>query len=120
LGYCLLLGETLVFKFVLEFFFFVVSVSDSYNIFTTSASFGWLLLIPSEDIDRLVFLCTSFAYETVLCGPLKRLSHLFVLFPICCIYFSIVLVCFGSIVRDPIPFSFIGSITSSSFGMEWQ
>jgi hypothetical protein len=40
LDYCLLLGETLIFEFVLVLFFSVVSILDFYSAFTTSASFG--------------------------------------------------------------------------------
>jgi hypothetical protein len=41
------LGETIVFEFVLMLFFSIVLVSNFNNVFTTFASFGWLLLIPS-------------------------------------------------------------------------
>jgi hypothetical protein len=127
LGYCLLLGETFVFEFVLVLFFTVVSIVIFNSIFSSSASFGWLL-IPSEDIDRLVLFCIHFAYETTLRGPLKRLGHFmshflplertgsfYVQFPTFYIYFSTVLISAESIVGEPTHFSFIGSATSSSF-----
>jgi hypothetical protein len=41
--------------------------------------------------------------------PLKEPGHLFVSFPILCIYFSTVLVYAGSIVGEPTPISFIES-----------
>jgi hypothetical protein len=44
MGYCLLLGETLVFGFMLIPLYSAVSDSDSKNVFTTLASFPWLFL----------------------------------------------------------------------------
>lgn len=38
--------------------------------------FGWLLLIPSRYIDRLVLFYTSLNYKTALCDPLKRQSFI--------------------------------------------
>jgi hypothetical protein len=52
--------------------FFVVSGLDFNSVFSTSASFRWLLLIPSGGIYKLVLICTSLAYETTLCGSLER------------------------------------------------
>lgn len=72
LGYCLFLGETFVSEFVLVPFFSVVPDSDFNSVFITSASFGWLLLIPSRGTDKLALICTSLAYEIALCGSLER------------------------------------------------
>jgi hypothetical protein len=115
LGLLSSLWETFIFEFVFILFFSIVSDSGFNSAFTTSAFFGWLLLIPSGGIDRLVLLCTSLTYKTALYSPLKELSHLFVPFLTFCIYFSTILVCSGSIIGEPTPFSFIRLVTSSSF-----
>jgi hypothetical protein len=60
----------------LVLFIFVVSHLSFNSALTTSASFGWLLLISSGCIDRLVLFCISLAYETALCGSLKGPGHL--------------------------------------------
>jgi hypothetical protein len=54
LGYCLLLGETLVFEFVLVSLFSAVLNSDFSSTFIALSSFGWLLLFPSGGRNRLV------------------------------------------------------------------
>jgi len=83
-GYCLPLGETFVFEFVLVLFFTVVLVLTFNSTFTTSAFFRRWLLIPMG-IDMLVLFSTFFTYETALCGLLKGPDHFFfVLFPTLC------------------------------------
>jgi len=57
------------------------------------------LLIPSVDIDSLVLFCTSLAYETAFCSPLKGPVIYLSNFLLFCIYFSIVLVCSGSTTK---------------------
>jgi len=96
-------------------FFFEVLDLDFNSAFTTSTSFGWLLLISSGSTDRLVLFCISLVYETALCGPLRGPGQLFDPFPTICNCFNIILVCFGSIIKELTHFSFIGSSTSSSF-----
>jgi hypothetical protein len=88
--------------------------SDSNSVSTTSASFWWLSLLPSESSDRFTLICTSFAFITVLCSPLRGLGHLFDTFHTLCNYLCTVLVCFRFIVGESTPFSFIGSFTLSS------
>jgi hypothetical protein len=99
---------------VLVLLFYVVSISNFNSTFTTSVSFGWLLLIPSESIDRLALFCISLAYDIALCGSLKGPGNLFVQFLTIFKYFSTVLVCFRQIVEEPTLISFKGSSTSSS------
>jgi hypothetical protein len=98
--------------------FSAVPDSNFNNAFITLASFGWLLLFPSESTYRLVLICTSLASVTALCGPLRGPSHLFDSFSTLCNYFSTVLVCFESIVGKAtflFFFLFIESSTSSFF-----
>jgi hypothetical protein len=78
--------------------------SDYDNAYSASASFGWLLLIPSWGLDRIVLICAHFAFVIALCGPLKWSSHLFDLFLMCCNHLYIILVYVGSIVEKPILF----------------
>jgi len=85
---------------VLVHLFSSVPDLDFNNAFTASASFRWLLF-PSEGTDRLVLIRTSLPFVTALCGPLRGPGHLFDIFLAICIYFSTVLVCFWSIVREP-------------------
>ena len=114
-GYCLLvfywfvsLVETFVTEFVLVPLFTTILFLDFSNAFIALASFLWLLLVTSGGSDRFTLICAPFASETALRDPLRRPGHLFVPFPTFCNYFSIALVCFGSIVREPTPFSFLG------------
>jgi hypothetical protein len=112
LSYCLFLGETLVFEFVSVHIFSAVQDSDLNSAFTVSTSFGWLLF-SSDSTDKLILIYTSLAYVTTLCCSLRRPGHLFDSFLNICNYFTIVLVCFGSIVGEPTHFSCIGLSTSS-------
>jgi len=81
LGYCFPFWEIIVFEIMLVSLFSAVLFSDSNNVFTVPAIFWWLLQVSREDTVELVLICFSFTFETVLCGHLKELSHLFVSFP---------------------------------------
>jgi hypothetical protein len=90
-------------------------LSDSNNVFIVSAIFWWWLQVLSGDVVGFVLICFPFIFKATLCDHLKRLGHLFVQFPTFCKYLSLVAIWFWSNVREPIPFSLIGSSTSSSF-----
>ena len=122
MGYCLLvfywfvsLVETFVTELVLVPLFTTVLFTDFSNAFIALASFWWLILVTSGGLDRFALICAPFASETALRGPLRGSGHLFVPFPTFCNYFRIVLICFGSIVGEPTPFSFFGLSPPSSF-----
>jgi hypothetical protein len=112
LGFSLPLEETIVSGFMLVPLFFAFPDLDYYSTCTTSVTFGWLLLFPSGDTYRLALHCATLAFLTALCDPLSGPGHLFDQFPTFCNYFSIILVWFGSIIREPIHFSFLGSSTT--------
>jgi hypothetical protein len=121
-GYCLLafywfvsLVKTFVTDLVLVPLFTTVLFTDFNSTFIASVSLWWLLLVTSGGLDRFALICAPFASKTVLCGPLREPGYLFVPFPTFCNYFCTVLVCFGSIVGEPIPFLFLGSFSPSSF-----
>jgi hypothetical protein len=119
-GYCFLafywfvsLVKAFVTELVLVLLFTTVMFMDFCSAFITSVSFWWLLLVTSGGSDRFALICAPFASETALCGPLRGPCHLFVSFPMFYNYFCTALVCFGSIVGESTPFSFLGSFPPS-------
>jgi hypothetical protein len=125
-GYCLLafywfvsLVETFVTELVLVPLFTTVLFTDFSSAFIASVSFWWLLLVTSGGSDRFALICAPIASETALRGPLRGPGRLFVPFSTFYNYLCIALICFGSIVGEPTPFSFLGSFPPSSF-QEWK
>jgi hypothetical protein len=119
-GYCLLafywfvsLVQTFITELVLVPLFTTVLFTDFSSAFIASASFRWLLLVTSGGSNRFALICAPFASETTLRDPLRGRGHLFVPFPTFCNYFRTALVCFGSIIGEPTPFSFLGSFPPS-------
>jgi hypothetical protein len=110
-----LIVETFVTKFELVLLFHAVLTSDYDSAYSASASFRWLLLVPSGGSNMFVLICALFTSVTVLCGPLRKPCHLFNQFPICFNYFRTILVYTVSIVWKFTPFSFLGLPTHSSF-----
>jgi hypothetical protein len=115
LGYCFPLWKTFVFGIVLDFLLSAVIFSDFNSVLTIAAIFWWLLQVSSGDAVGLVLICFPFTFVTALCEFLKGPGHLFVKFPIFCLYFSVVSVWFGSNVGEPTLFSLIGLLSSFSF-----
>jgi hypothetical protein len=74
---------------------------DYDNAFSTSASFRWLLLVPSGGSDMFALICAHFASVTFLCCPLRGSDYLFDQFFTICNYFCIVLIYIVSIVSSP-------------------
>jgi len=92
LGFSLLLGETLVFGFVLVPLF-SVGLDLDYNIACTAPTiFGWLSLFPSEGTDGLAFTLCPFSFFNYLVHPIERPYYLFDQFSTFCNYFNTILV----------------------------
>jgi hypothetical protein len=96
--------ETFATKFMLVHLLPAVPTLDFESAYSASASFQWLLLIPSESSYRFTLICVHFASVT---ASLRGLGHLFDQFFTFCNYFRTIFICFGSVVRLTTPFSFL-------------
>jgi hypothetical protein len=74
--------------------FSIVPLLDYDSAFLVSTSLGWLSLFIYGGSDRLALIYSHFASITALCGPLRGLGHLFVIFPTYYNYLCAILVCF--------------------------
>jgi hypothetical protein len=83
-NYFVLLVETFVPIFGLVPLFSAAPGVDYDSAFLASASFRWLLLVPSRRSYRFALICAHFSSVTTLCGPLKGPGHLFDQFPTIC------------------------------------
>jgi len=88
-----------------------VLASNSDSASSTSASFGCLLLFPSDGSYKFALICASFAFVTALCGPLRGPDHLFNPFPTLYMYFCIVLFHVGYVFGELTYFLVLGSST---------
>ena len=109
-----LLVETIIIKFVLIPLFFATPALDYYHAPLALASFRWLLLVPSEGLDKFDLICAPFTPVTILSGLLRGLGYLFNQFLTFCNYCYTVLIYLGSIIEKLTPFLFLGSPNSCS------
>lgn len=94
---------------------FLVPDSDFDSAFTASASFRWLLQFLYRGSDGFALICASFAFITVLCCPLRGMSHMFDVFSTIYLYFCIFFLSFWDCCWEATPFSVLGSLARSSF-----